>query len=167
MTVVEGARRARVDDVGTLAELATMAIDELAAGRGGVVWRRTTARRPPLSASLAAAIDAPDQLVVAGTIDDVVVGYAVAHTAVLDDGGRLGVLDDLYTQPEARAVGVGEAMMDAVLAWAVDEGCFGLDSLALPGDRATKNFFERYGLVARAIVVHRPLDPSTDESDAT
>ena len=35
-----------------------------------------------------------------------------------------------------------------------------MDSLALPGDRATKNFFETHGLVARAITVHRRLtDP--------
>ena len=47
--------------------------------------------------------------------------------------------------------------MDHILAWARDHGCFGLDSLALPGDRATKNFFESFGLVARAIVVHKPL----------
>ena len=28
------------------------------------------------------------------------------------------------------------------------------------GDRATKNFFETFGLVARGIVVHRPLTSS-------
>ena len=38
---------------------------------------------------------------------------------------------------------------------AAAQGCFGVDSLALPGDRHTKNFFESFGLVARAIVVHR------------
>jgi hypothetical protein len=32
-----------------------------------------------------------------------------------------------------------------------------VDSLALPGDRHTKNFFEAFGLVARAIVVHKTL----------
>ena len=37
------------------------------------------------------------------------------------------------------------------------QGCFGVDSLALPGDRHTKNFFESFGLVARAIIVHRSL----------
>ena len=47
--------------------------------------------------------------------------------------------------------------MDDLVAWCRDRGCVGVDSLALPGDRATKNFFESFGLVARAIVVHRPL----------
>ena len=31
--------------------------------------------------------------------------------------------------------------------------------MALPGNRATKNFFERYGLTARALLVHRRLRP--------
>ena len=75
----------------------------------------------------------------------------------LTDGGLLGVVDDIYVDPGARSVGVGEALMDHVLAWCRDQGCFGVDSLALPGDRATKNFFESFGLVARAIVVHKPF----------
>lgn len=36
-------------------------------------------------------------------------------------------------------------------------GCLGIDALALPGNRETKNFFEASGLTARAIVVHRSL----------
>ena len=53
---------------------------------------------------------------------------------------------------------MGEAMLDLCLEWATSGGCIGLDSLALPGDRQTKNFFESFGLVARAIIVHRRLD---------
>jgi hypothetical protein len=48
-------------------------------------------------------------------------------------------------------------LLDAVIAWATGRKCIGIDSLALPGNRETKNFFESFGLVARAIVVHRPL----------
>jgi hypothetical protein len=33
----------------------------------------------------------------------------------------------------------------------------GIDAVALPGMRETKNFFEAAGLVARAIVVHKAL----------
>ena len=52
-------------------------------------------------------------------------------------------------------------MMDAVLTWCAERGSGGIDAIALPGDRATKNFFERFGLTARAIVVHRVLDGRT------
>ena len=54
-------------------------------------------------------------------------------------------------------MGIGEAMMDELVAWCAAAGCTGVDSLALPGDRHTKNFFESFGLVARAIVVHKVL----------
>jgi GNAT superfamily N-acetyltransferase len=85
-------------------------------------------------------------------------GYGVVRRESRPDGGLLGVIEDIYVDPGARAVGLGEALMDHLLRWCRDQGCFGVDSLALPGDRATKNFFESFGLVARAIVVHRPLD---------
>ena len=45
-------------------------------------------------------------------IDDAVVGYGLVRAERLADGGVLGVIDDLYVDPEARSVGVGEAVMD-------------------------------------------------------
>ena len=52
-------------------------------------------------------------------------------------------------EPEAREVGVGELLLDTVLRWAEARGCFGIDSIVLPGNRETKNFFETAGMVAR------------------
>ena len=54
--------------------------------------------------------------------------------------------------------------MDEILVWCRSQGCIGVDSLALPGNRETKNFFESFGLVARAIVVHRSLGGAEPES---
>jgi hypothetical protein len=48
-------------------------------------------------------------------------------------------------------------MMAEALAWMGRIGCTGVDALALPGARATKNFFEENGFTARLLVVHRPL----------
>jgi GNAT superfamily N-acetyltransferase len=154
---VEGARPATPADVEWLAALARQAIAELSATKGGAMWARREARQEPVDAGLAEAVDDPERLVLCGTIDEAIVGYAAVGIEVLRDGGRLAVLTDLYVEPGARGVGVGEAMMDAVLAWAGARGCIGVDGLALPGLRDTKNFFETSGLVARAIVVHRPL----------
>jgi GNAT superfamily N-acetyltransferase len=79
------------------------------------------------------------------------------HLEHLADGTTLGVVDDLFVLPDGRGVGVGEAMMDLLLEFCATHGCTGIDAVALPGNRETKNFFETFGLVARAIVVHRDL----------
>ena len=152
------ARPATVDDLPALTTLATEAVEELTPNRGGAVWRRQLARTLPPGESLRADLDDPDTHVVAGTIDGTVIGYGVLRIEHLRDGSRLGVISDLFTLEGARGVSVGEQVMDALIAWAGEQGCFGVDSVALPGDRHTKNFFESFGLVARAIIVHRSLE---------
>ena len=154
---MHGARLARAADLEVLTALADLAIAELRPLRGGDLWSRTLGRRPPYAPALTAALDAPDRLVLCGTIDESTVGYGVVRVDDLADGTRLAVIEDLYTVPEARHVGVGEAMMDEIVRWAGRQGACGIDAVALPGMRDTKNFFESFGLVARAIVVHRPL----------
>jgi GNAT superfamily N-acetyltransferase len=155
--VNEAARPATAADVDRLAALAAESIAEQAGDRGGSVWSVREARPLPAEPSLKEAIEDDCTLVLAGTIDDVIVGYAVVRTEELRDGRRLGVLTDVFVEPEARAVGVGEAMVDQVLAWCTEHGCSGVDALALPGNRESKNFFETFGFTARALVVHRPL----------
>lgn len=153
----ESARPATPDDLPALVDLAAAAIAEKRTQKGGELWARREQRRDPLDQSLAAAVAADDTEVLVGLIDDTVIGFGSAHLETLRDGGILGVVDEVYVDPGARAVGVGEVLMNQLIAWCRDRGCFGVDSLALPGDRATKNFFESFGLVARAIVVHRRL----------
>jgi GNAT superfamily N-acetyltransferase len=157
--ILEEARVARRGDVPRIAELARAAAIELSGLRGGGMWAQREARTQPVDASLAALVDDPDALVLVGSFDGAVVGFATVRLEVLRDGSNLAVLDEIYVEPEGRGVGVGEALMDAVLAWCGARGCRGIDSLALPGDRDTKNFFERFGLTARAIIVHRGLGP--------
>jgi ribosomal protein S18 acetylase RimI-like enzyme len=157
----EVAREATAGDLDRLIQLASEAVDEQRDARGGPVWSRRDARRDPAT-SLAEALVDPEQFVVAGLLDDVVMGYAVLRVEQLADGGLLAVVDDLYVEPEGRGVGLGEVMMDLLVAHATKRGCFGIDAMALPGNRATKNFFETFGLTARAIVVHRTLNPPAD-----
>jgi GNAT superfamily N-acetyltransferase len=154
---VNAARPATADDLADLAALAAVAVDELRPERGGELWARTIGRRAPYEPALAAAMVDPTRLLLCGTLGGSTVGYASARLDELADGGRLAVIEDLYTLPDAREVGVGEALMDAVLVWARAEGAVGVDAVALPGMRHTKNFFETFGLTARAIVVHRDL----------
>lgn len=154
---MEAARPATRDDLARLVELARRGAAELQPTRGGEVWALREARPEPLDRSIAEAIDADDQLAVVGTIDDTIVGFATVHTEELRDGSTLAVIDEIYVEEGARGVSVGEVMMLEVLAWCEKRGCRGIDALALPGNRATKNFFESFGLTARGIIVHRPL----------
>jgi ribosomal protein S18 acetylase RimI-like enzyme len=154
----EGARPATSADLGVLIELADAAADELAPTRGGAVFLAREAPEPGPERFVAAMAD-DTQLVVVGTVDDQVVGYGVVRLEPLRDGGRLGVIDDLFVLPDARGIGVGEAMATSLIGYCEDHGCTGVDAVALPGNRQTKNFFETFGLVARAIVVHRRLQP--------
>jgi GNAT superfamily N-acetyltransferase len=152
----EAARPATVADLPRLAELARVAGDELRPTRGGEVF---------LAREAAGQVEGPDVAVVgssaepprqvwAGTIDDVVIGYVEK----LADGSAHGVLDAFFVEEGARGVGVGEALMDLALQWLRDCGCAGVDAVALPGHRLTKNFFEETGFTARLLVMYRRLD---------
>jgi GNAT superfamily N-acetyltransferase len=154
----EAARPAGEHDIDAIAAMTVAAADEKCAQKGGALWWRRERRQDSSPSAIRMLLASADHQVAVGTIDGAVVGYGIVRRERLADGGLLGVIDEIYVDPGARAVGVGEALMDHLLAWCTAEGCVGVDSLALPGDRATKNFFESFGLVARAIVVHRPLE---------
>ena len=154
---MEGARPATADDVARMVELYELAKDELLMFRGAGLLFLREARRHPVAESLLAAIEDPGGGVWVGTIDDVVVGYAAGRIEELPAGDRLGVVEDIFVEAGARSVGVGEALADAAVAWFEDQGCCGADALALPGARATKNFFEEAGFTARLLVMHKAL----------
>ncbi len=152
------ARPAVPADTPVLAALHAAAVAEKRDQRGGDLWAVHDAQPgPPVAPSEGAGAGDEDTLVLAGEFAGAVVGYARARAVGLADGRRLAVIDELYVEPDGREVGVGECLMDALLAWAEGLGCCGIDAVALPGDRATKNFFEAHGLIARSITVHRPL----------
>ncbi len=86
------------------------------------------------------------------TFDDAVVGYLELEL-------RDGVADvrQVYVDPEARELGFGDAMLAAAMQAGREAGCAVVEGTALPGDRQTKNLYERAGITARKIVVSKPL----------
>jgi len=154
---MESARHATDDDLDRLVQLAGLARAELLDERGGVTWAQREAPPEPRRAELGVAIADPDASVQVGLLDGYVSGYAVARVETLRSGEQLAVVGDLYVEPPFREVGIGEVMMDAIITWAIERGCAGIDSLVLPGMRESKNFFERYGMKARALLVHLDL----------
>ena len=156
-TAEEGVRAAQRADVPEILRLAAAMRAELRPMRGGAVWSVREARREPLDRAYVELLDRPDACLVVGTIDGAVVGFGAGEIETLQDGRSLGVASELFVDPEARAVGVGEAMLGALVAFFKERDCVGVDAFALPGHRAAKNFFEESGFTARAIVMHHSL----------
>lgn len=70
----------------------------------------------------------------------------------------------VHVLPQARDIGVGDALVLHVLNEMKTRGATWVSAHAQPGDRALKNLFERHGLVAQSILVGKSLsDPSTAE----
>jgi GNAT superfamily N-acetyltransferase len=155
---MEAARPAGAADVDRLVEMWHAARAELGTMRGGDILFAQTGRPEPVVESMAADLDDPDRGLWTGTIDGTAIGYAAGRVELLGDATRIGVITELFVEPDARAIGVGEAMMDLMLTWFVERGCRGVDSFALPGHRATKNFFEDSGFTARLLVMHHRFD---------
>jgi GNAT superfamily N-acetyltransferase len=155
---MEGSRPATAEDLSRIAELAALARQELVPMKGGALWSAREAIAEPFEDAYGALIDRDDASVVVGTVEETVVGFGVVTLERLRTGETLGVISDLFVEPGAREVGVGEAMADDLVAFCATRGCTGIDALALPGHRTTKNFFEGFGFTARALVMHRELD---------
>lgn len=170
-------RTAGPADRAELIRLADRALEHLDTQKGGEVYRHREARPRPVDATVDRDLDAAatgDAIVLVGCLGPVPVGYAVARVEPTRRA-PLAIVEDLYVEPEARGVGLGRSLMDELVRRATDAGCGGIQAEALPGDRATKNFFEGFGLVARKITVHRALDAgqlpvgedSTSDEDST
>ncbi len=73
-------------------------------------------------------------------------------------------IENVFVMKESREVGIGDALMLLALRSLTEGQATRVESSAMPGDRATKNLFERHGLVAQTILVGKSLsDPSTAE----
>ena len=154
---MELARRATEADIPALNPLAAALRSELRDHRGGLMWELAESDSRDPESRFAAALGLDDELVVAGEYEGVVCGYAWAVIIPLADGRLRCVIPEIYVDPVARKVGLGEAILEVVTQWATDQGCVGLDAMALPGTRDTKNFFETAGMKSRMLIVHREL----------
>ncbi len=104
---------------------------------------------------LAALSDESLGIFVAG-IDQTLMGFLLARlsTTVI---GEIATIEQVFVTKDARNLGVGDALISATVDWAKGLKIVALDALALPGDRETKNLYERAGLVARLITVTTDL----------
>lgn len=140
-------RVAVASDTGQLEWLEAEARHRLVDQRGGQRWLETHDQR---TGAWPDAISSGN--VVVAHIDDVIVGYLVIGVDV-----PLANVDEVYVTPQARELGFGDAMLGVALARARSAGCSVIEGEALPGDRDTKNLYERAAIKARLITVSAEL----------
>ncbi len=146
---MESVRRASAADRERIEELWRHAEEEIGAQRGGALLVATVGGVPTVPAG-------PGRLVAIGYVDEAAFGFVSARLPG-PQGPEVVAVEAIYVQPGARAIGVGEALVDEVVAWAEDHGCVGVDIPALPGNRRAKAFCEDNGFVARLLTMHRAL----------
>ncbi|HYN32017.1 MAG TPA: GNAT family N-acetyltransferase [Ilumatobacteraceae bacterium] len=136
------------DDLGQLLLLEREARAALVDQRGGERW---LVEHPAVDDAWVLRCEASDVYV--AVIDDVVVGYLVADLG-LDHVVRV---DQVWVTPEARELGFGDELLATAIASARESGAIAVEGQALPGDRQTKNLYERAGIVARLITTFKWL----------
>lgn len=88
-----------------------------------------------------------------GIIDEVVIAYIVAELGA----DAVVRIDQVWVTPEARELGFGDELLATAIETARQRGAVAVEGQALPGDRHTKNLYERAGIVARLITTFRRL----------
>ncbi len=145
-------RRAAPGDAGPLAVLEVEARTALVDARGGTRWLD---EHPPVGERWPATIAAGDVFVAVfdvGEAPGLVVGYLVLVVDL-----PVARVDQVYVTPEARELGFGDTLLEKATEAAIAAGASLLEGTALPGDRETKNLYERAGITARLITVSRSL----------
>jgi GNAT superfamily N-acetyltransferase len=144
----EVVRRAEIADAAQLAELEAAARHHLIDQRGGAAL---LAEQSAVG-DWVPAIEDHSRWIGVADLDGFVVGYL--ELAVT---GEIAIVRQVYVQPEARELGFGDGMLEAARHEALRHGCSALEGFALPGDRETKNLYERAGITARKIIVSTRL----------
>lgn len=125
------------------------------------MWPLFDGLETPFRASLTEILDDERSILLVGEIDDVPLGLLWARSETMLERAadeRVGVVRLVYTEPEARGVGVADAMITMALEELRRSGHRRFDARVSPGHRAAKNFFEANGFAARLIIMHHQDD---------
>src|SRR5262245_6885043 len=149
-------RPARGADAGELQLLEDEARAGLDGARGGARWLE---EHPPIGSRWADVVATRSVFVAEiRDVDGLDQPPAVVGYLVLDVDGEIARIDQVFVTPGARELGFGDTMIEAATDTARAAGATYLEGEALPGDRETKNLFERARITARLITVSRRLD---------
>ena len=77
--------------------------------------------------------------------------------AQMEISETVAMIRRVFVSPNARELGAGATLIDELRLRAKLQGCTRIDAYALPGDRLTKNLFERAGMKARLLIASSDL----------
>lgn len=156
---MQSARLATLEDLEELVFLRKQAFEDFNGKRGGSEYLTFEAlSNLEHFETLKKAIEDSYYSVWVGIWDSCLVGYAFISYKTLEGNINWCTINEVYIQPPAREVGVGEALLAKAYDWCKQNKCCSIDAFALPGDRLTKNFFESFGFTARLIVLNHRLE---------
>ena len=145
-------RGALSSDVEELQRFETEARLQLEKFRGGLRLADEVPEVGPLWADRA---DSPRWAIFVAGLDGVVMGYLCVDFEAQRDAP---LIEAVYVTADARELGLGDALVSAAIAECQRRGATAIDAYALPGDRETKNLFERSGLTARLLIVTKKIN---------
>jgi homoaconitase/3-isopropylmalate dehydratase large subunit len=131
-------RHSTVDDDQVVANHRQLSEQESALYRGSI----SLASTEPLS-----------RIVLVAGLGSTVMGSLVASQTAENSW----TIESVFVESTCRDIGIGDVLVIASLREFRFKNATSVHSHALPGDRATKNLFERHGLVAQMITVGKSL----------
>jgi GNAT superfamily N-acetyltransferase len=130
---------------------------KLVGTRGGDAW---LAEHPPIDEHL----NASGFRILVAELSGAVVGFSSSFDTDERERGRVCFVDRIFVDEGAREIGCGDALLAEEISRALARECALIEAHALPGDRETKNLYERAGITARLITVSKRLSgPSIGE----
>lgn len=144
-------RRALSTDADVLQLLESEAREQLARFRGG---DRLATELSFVENGWIERIASDGFMVFVAGFDDVPLGYLCVNIATTNG---VPLIETVYVTAEARQLGLGDGLVSAAIESCSGLGSVAIDAFALPGDRETKNLFERSGLTARLLIASKRL----------
>ncbi len=154
--MLESSRFAEEEDEAVFVNLfdsARLSLDDV---KGAELWKRLESKGDNGPAIFQEYLDHDEKVIVLGEYDHYPFGYILLD---LQQIGRkiASNIQEVFVDIEARNVGLGETMMSLAIDWSRNRGATLLLGRTFPGDRSTKNFFERHHVTARLIEVSTDL----------
>jgi ribosomal protein S18 acetylase RimI-like enzyme len=153
------ARLAADEDLDTLLRLYRLLEAEQVALKP--MWAKADGLDEPLEASFKHLLGDERSTLIIGSVDDHPLGFLWARPQGLlaqADGEEVGVIRLIFTEFEARGVGVGHEMLTLAMEQLSVQGIRKFDAIVSPGHRNAKNFFEAHGFKARSITMHHEAE---------